>query len=400
MRMSSLAALAAVCLAGCAHSAGAASAHDAGPVGIAPALSPPAPAAPALASASAPAPAPSPPYADVAAFVSDLDAQLAALAAEGYGGAVVVERGDEVLLARGYGYANRAAKVPFTVDTVAQIASVTKSQTGAAIAALVASGRVALSDPLGKFVPEAPEPGRSRTIAQLLTHSSGLADICTDDFVRQPEAMLVSRCLAMPLAFPVGEDNYSNLGYSALGLVIERVTGKPWEAALRELVWRPMGVEGIATQFPRVPPAQLARGYLNGVEQPELTGQLRKLGGEDWALRGNGALSASARTMIRYVDAVVDGGQVYPPAALALLRQPVAGQSGRVREGYGMVFRYDEAGEMTRMGHSGSDGVFLTYLGWLPKNDVRFYFVGNNGEEEAQKALGAVIRSANRIPPR
>lgn len=339
------------------------------------------------------------PFDNTAEFAAELGLQLRQLEKSGYAGTVLVEQGHQVLFAQGYGYANRRARVRFTPDTVAQIASVTKSQTGAAVAALIAKGQVALSDPVAKFVPEAPEPGRSRTIAQLLTHSSGLADICTDDFVHQSEETLVTQCLARPLAYAVGEDNYSNLGYSTLGLVTQRVTGKPWEEAVRQLVWEPMGITGIASQFPEVPEKEIARGYLAGVEHPELSAQLRKLNTDDWALRGNGSLSASTRSMIRYIDAVVDGSTAYPAAATALLRQPVTGQVGAVREGFGMVMRYDQAGAMTRMGHSGSDGVFLSYLGWLPKNDVRFYFIGNNGEDEAQKALTAVIRTLARIPP-
>jgi CubicO group peptidase (beta-lactamase class C family) len=337
---------------------------------------------------------------DDRAFSDALDKQLSALEAEGFGGAVVIEQGQRVVFSRGYGYANREAGVRFTPDTVAQVASITKSQTAAAIAMLIGDGRVALTDPLGKFVPEAPEPGRSRTIAQLLAHSSGLADTCTDDFVRQSERMLVDKCLALPLAYPVGSDNYSNMGYSALALVVQRVTGMNWEAALKARVWQPLGLTGIATQFPRVPPAQLARGYDKGVASPELSHRIEALKGDDWALRGNGALSASARSMVRYVDRVVDGTKGLPPSVRTMLLAPVPGQEGKVREGFGMVFRYNDAGQMIRMGHSGSDGVFLSYLGWLPRNDVRFYFVGNNGEDEAQKALTAVLVAMSRIPPR
>jgi len=105
---------------------------------------------------------------DAQQAVAEIDRQMTEAAAEGFGGAVVIEQGGKMLLAKGYGFADRERKVPFTPDTVAQIGSITKSQTAAALATLIAEGRVALSDPLSKFVPEAREPGRSRTVAQLV----------------------------------------------------------------------------------------------------------------------------------------------------------------------------------------------------------------------------------------
>jgi CubicO group peptidase (beta-lactamase class C family) len=331
--------------------------------------------------------------------IAAIDQALTDAAAKGFGGAVIVEQGGKTLLAKGYGFADRERRIPFTPDTVAQIGSITKSQTAAALVTLIAEGKVKLSDSVSKFVPEAPEPGRSRTVEQLASHSSGLLDSCTDDFEPQSEAMLISTCLARPLAHKVGEDEYSNMAYSVLALIIQRVTGKPWEEALRERVWNPLGMKAVGFYFRGVPDDQFSRGYLKNVEQPVISREIAKLHGSDWALRGNGGIQASSRAMIRFLDGVLDPNGGYPAAARKILLSPVPGQSGDIREGFGFAFRYNDDGSLYRMGHAGSDGTFFSYLCWFPANDVRFYFVGNNGEDEAKAVLLTALKAASHLPP-
>jgi len=335
---------------------------------------------------------------DAATTVAAIDKALKEAEAKGFGGAVIVEQSGRTLLSKGYGYADRERRIRFTPDTIAQIGSITKSQTGAALATLIAEDKVKLSDPVSKFVPEAPDPGRSRTIAQLASHSSGLLDTCTEDFEPQSEAMLVSTCLARPLAFKVGEDNYSNMGYSVLALIVQRVTGKPWEEALRERVWAPLGMTDIGFYFRGTPDDQFSRGYLKNVEQPVISREIAKLHGSDWALRGNGGIQASSRTMMRFLDGILDPDGGFPAAARSILLSPVPGQSGEVQEGFGLAFRFEPDGTPIRIGHAGSDGTFFSYLGWLRKNDVRMYIVGNNGEEEVRPLIQQVLKLALALP--
>ena len=331
--------------------------------------------------------------------IDDIDALLSAAVQTGFGGAVIIQQGDHLLMAKGYGFANRDRRIPFETSTIAQIGSITKSQTGAAIATLIAEGKVSLHAQVGRYIPEAPEPGRSRTIAQLLSHSSGLLDICGNDFARMSEAKLVSDCLARPLAHPPGEDHYSNTGYSVLALVAQRVTGKPWQDLVRTNVWAPMGLRDIGFYFSGRSDDRFARGYLNNVTQPVISRSVAKLGGEDWALRGNGGVQASAETMIRFLNGLLSPTGGLSPAARRQMLAPVPGQSGEVREGYGLAFRYDPQDKLVRMGHAGSDGTFFSYLGWMATNDVRLYFVGNNGEPQVKPLLQETLKRVLQLPP-
>ena len=214
-------------------------------------------------------PVPAPPAAEkTAEIIAGIDRTLSDAAANGFGGAIIIEQGHRTLLSKGYGYADRKRRLAFTPGTIAQIGSITKNLTAAALATLIAEHKVALSDTVAKFFPEAPEPGRSRSIAQLLSHRSGLLESCTEDFHRQSEAMLVRTCLAKPLAHAPGEDEYSNMGYSVLALIIQRVTGERWENAVRERVWKPLGMRDIGFTFRGRSDDRFARGDMgpDGIE--------------------------------------------------------------------------------------------------------------------------------------
>jgi CubicO group peptidase (beta-lactamase class C family) len=331
-------------------------------------------------------------------ILRDVDAKLTAAASQGFGGALIIKRGNQVLLSKGYGFADREKRLAFLPSTVAQIGSVTKSQTGTAIARLISSGAVSLDAPLGQYVREAPEPGRSRTISQLLSHSSGLVDTCAEDFDPLGEGEFVSRCLAIPLAFKPGENHYSNMGYSALALVVQRVTKREWESEVRSAVWRPLKLRAIGFTFDEKADATFARGYQDGVPQTVISRSIAKLHGKDWTLRGNGGVQASAEAMIAFLDGVLAAQGKLPSQARHLLLNPVPGQVGSTRQGFGLEFNYDDMGKLDRVGHFGTDGVFLSYLCWLPGNDVRFYFVGNSGIADVQTQLKAVLKAAVNLP--
>jgi CubicO group peptidase (beta-lactamase class C family) len=92
------------------------------------------------------------------------------------GMSVAVLRGDSVLLARGYGFANLEHRVPATDSTVYQSASLGKQFTAAAIVTLAREGRLHLDDSIRRYFPEGPPAWRAITIRHLLTHTSGIPD--------------------------------------------------------------------------------------------------------------------------------------------------------------------------------------------------------------------------------
>jgi CubicO group peptidase (beta-lactamase class C family) len=323
-----------------------------------------------------------------------------AAAARGFGGAIVATIKGEVVLSAGYGLANRETAVPFTVDTPAQVGSITKLFTGLAASQLIAEGKLDPNVPIRRYLPESADPAAGATLHQLLTHTAGLSDYCGDDFAPRTRAELLSVCMAKPLEFPSGSSHYSNMGVSFAAAVIEHVSGKRWEDYLRERIWSPFGMKDTGWTFPGRDSASFAVGYLNDKPQGVISNRIAALGGADWHLKGNGGMQASAADMLRFYRGLMS----QPEAVRAILLAPHAdGESRDVKDGYGLFFRFDASGQMYRAGHSGSDGVFFSYLAIYPHRDAFFYFVGNNGEAAAKSELVKVLElfqhSLGIVPP-
>ena len=164
----------------------------------------------------------------------------------------VVTRGGKVVASGAYGFADLENRVPAAPGTVYAIGSLTKTFTAAAVLALADDGKLSLDDPLGKFVPSFPEPGRSATVRQLLNHTSGIRSMTGlgprywAQAGREIEpADLVTLFANEPSDFPPGTAyRYSNSGYVLLGLVVEKASGMPWGAFVAKRLLVPLGLAG------------------------------------------------------------------------------------------------------------------------------------------------------------
>jgi CubicO group peptidase (beta-lactamase class C family) len=141
---------------------------------------------------------------------------------------VAVLRGDSVLLARGYGFANVEHHVPATDSTVYMVGSLTKPFTAAAIVLLSQQRRLELDDPITRYLPEGREVWSKVTIRHLLTHTAGVPQDTALDPRRDYSESEMVRSAAQPLEFEPGAlESYSSTGYALLGVIIHRVTGAP-----------------------------------------------------------------------------------------------------------------------------------------------------------------------------
>ena len=177
------------------------------------------------------------------------DAYLTAWANQGrFSGAVLIAKGDKVLLRKGYGNANFELNVANTPDTVFRIGSITKSFTALSILQLEEKGLLKLSDPVAKYVPELPAAWSEITIHQLLCHKSGIPDfVNAKAYSDLADSQFVEKALKeyadKPLLTKPGEVlRYSNSGYILLGRVIEHVTGESYRDYLIANILKPAGM--------------------------------------------------------------------------------------------------------------------------------------------------------------
>ena len=186
-----------------------------------------------------------------AARLSRIDAVVEEAIAHGDlpGAVVLVGRGDRIVFRKAYG--NRAvvpSREPMTVDTVFDVASLTKPiATATSVMILVERGRLALADPVARYIPDFAAGGGDRekvTVAELLTHRAGFApDDPLELYTGSPEEIF-QRKYRQPLESPPGSRfRYSDVGYEILGELVRKVSGMPLDEFSEQEIFRPLGMK-------------------------------------------------------------------------------------------------------------------------------------------------------------
>jgi CubicO group peptidase (beta-lactamase class C family) len=180
-------------------------------------------------------------------------------------GAVLVARGDEVLFQGGYGKSNLELDVPNTPETVFRLGSLTKQFTAAAILQLQDQGRLSVNDTLDRYLPDAPHAGEV-TLAQLLSHSSGIPDSLASPGLELRQAHtpdeMISLVAGQPLEFTPGSQyHYCNVCYLMLGRIIEIESGQSYADYMAEHIFQPAGMTATGVDDASIIVPHRAAGY-------------------------------------------------------------------------------------------------------------------------------------------
>jgi len=186
-------------------------------------------------------------------------------------GSVLVARGNDIILDKGYGFANLEWNIPNSPTTKFRLGSITKQFTAACILLLEERGKLSVNDPVKKYMPDAPAAWDKITIFNLLTHTSGIPNFTsfpnyhsTEPFPAAP-AELVARFRDKPLDFEPGTKmNYSNSGYVLLGYLIEKITGESYAKFVQENIFTPLGMKDSGYDSNSAVIPERASGYTPG----------------------------------------------------------------------------------------------------------------------------------------
>jgi len=321
---------------------------------------------------------------------SDLDAIASSYyPATEPGAAVLVTKDGEVLLRKGYGLADLEQGIPIEPDMVFRIGSVTKQFTAAAILLLEEEGKLSVEDDLRKHLPDYPTSGRAITIAQLLTHTSGIRSY-TDmpDFgKRMREDMSVEEIIALfrdePLGFEPGEKYaYNNSGYVLLGAIIEKASGKTYEAYLRERIFEPLGMSqtyyGSAS---RIIPKR-AQGY-DGVNAEFENAEYLSM----TLPYAAGSLLSTVDDLAKW-DRALEGTGLLSQASLDKWWKPFSLANGEsIHYGYGWSISSYQGHRV--VGHGGGINGFTCQLLRMPEDRVFVTVLTNRNDEKANPGLVA-----------
>ena len=232
---------------------------------------------------------------------------------------MVVSKG-KVLHLECTGYADIASQRPMTPETLFWIASMTKPVTGAAILMLQDAGKLKVSDPVAKYLPEFAElktpSGKPAniTITQILTHTSGLGE-ASGPAARQAKTLadLVPIWMAAPMQFEPGEKwQYCQSGMNAAGRIVEVVSGMTFDAFLQKRLFNPLGMKRTTFYLNDDHPAALVTAYARNKD----TGVLEPVpprpeyGPRDRPPQGNGGLYSTAPDYARFCQMLLNGGKL------------------------------------------------------------------------------------------
>jgi CubicO group peptidase (beta-lactamase class C family) len=306
-----------------------------------------------------------------------------------FNGSALVAKNGVILLNKGYGYRNATDKVANHEQTIFQLGSVTKQFTSAVILKLQEEKKLTVSDKLSKYFPGYPK-GDSITIEQLLTHTSGIYNYTNDQkFMANEVTKSANREMMMalfkdkPLDFSPGSSwSYSNSGYSLLGYIIEAVTKKPYEQAVRKYIFTPLKMTHSGFDFTHLKSNEKAIGYfkLNDKEKVE-------------APIVDSSVSFSAGAIYSTIgDLYLWHKALQKNSILSREQQEKAYTPVKNRYGYG--WSIDSIEGKRRVSHGGGIHGFITTIARVQEDDICIVLLSNASNTtvgEISKSIFAIL---------
>ena len=251
-----------------------------------------------------------------------LDRWLETQVSGGFRGQVLLERDGLVALDRAYGVADEASGAKASTDTLYYIGSLAKMFTSAVVLQMEAEKKLKLSDPIGRHIDGVPRDKARITIKHLLNHTSGIVANHPDPFSKLDRNAFLKWFLATPLESKPGKKHgYSNVGYSVLAAMIERIDGGSFQESVRRRVFAPAGMndtfflDEITPHLDRV-----AVGSGEKVKKYGVDGRANSYGGT-WLRLGPGGIVSTARDLFKW-DQALRAGNVLDAAMYKVATTP------------------------------------------------------------------------------
>lgn len=364
-----------------------------------------------------------------------LEASIEALAEElGLPGAMVLLSTPQGEITVGYGTTELGAATPPRADIHFRAASNTKTMTAAAIVQMIQDGKLGFDDPVARYVDGVPN-GDEITIARLLTMRSGLFNFTSapelaESLDRDPgKVWTAQEVLALafeePPAFAPGAAyEYNNTNYYLLGLVAERIDGKPLAAIFQDRLFGPLGMTdtllppGNSSEMPE----PYAHGYLYGgasyalvdAAYPEELQAAARAGAlapndDTWqnpsAYYAAGGVISTAADLATWMRALV-GGELFDAEMqqrwLASPEAPEPGASAMQKYGYGISTL--SFGPNVIYYHGGEMPGYQSFMGYDPENDVTLVIWTNltlalDGRQTANALMVQILDEIYAVSP-
>jgi CubicO group peptidase (beta-lactamase class C family) len=299
-------------------------------------------------------------------------------------GAVLVAKGSDVLLSKGYGFANLEWDIPNSPSAKFRLGSITKQFTAAAILLLEERGTLKVDERVKTYMPDLPTAWDRITVRNLLTHSGGIPNFTALPTYREMQVSPASldKIIGMvrdrPLDFEAGEKmSYSNSGYIVLGALIEKLTGGSYADFVQKNLFAPLGMHdsGYDSNIAIIP--HRAAGYVAGPNGFANAGYIHMS-----VPHAAGALYSTTLDLLKWEQALF-AGKVVSAASLQKMTTPF-------KNDYAFGLTIHTLKDRKVIGHDGGIDGFNTHMAYYPDSKVIVIVLGNvNGR--APTEIGAKL---------
>lgn len=330
---------------------------------------------------------------DTSALYKKLDEYLSsAVKVYKFNGSVLIARKGKIILQKGYGWKNVPDRKLNDSGSIFQIGSLTKPFTAELILKLQEQGKLSIHDKLNQYFPDYPK-GDKITIENLLTHTSGIHNY-TDDIDIKDTAIIshpvtqqkvVDAFINRRMEFKPGTKfSYCNSDYYLLGMIIEQVTGKTYEKAVRETIFDPLKMNHSGFDFIHLNDTSKTSGYIEISKEK----QVLNYSVDSTVYYSAGGMYSTTGDLYKWARSI---------ANKQILSEDSWKQAFTPRlEKYGLGWWIDTLYNRKYIYHSGGLIGFMSFLSYYPDDDVTIILLnnfGNYGNNLApiQNALSAIM---------
>jgi CubicO group peptidase (beta-lactamase class C family) len=298
------------------------------------------------------------------------------------GAVVVIVRDGEVLFEKGYGYSDQAARAPVDPKrTLFRVASNSKMFVWTAVMQLVEQGRLDLNADVNQYLKGVRIPAtypQPVTMANLMTHTAGFEDMVVGLFTHSPTSMrpladVIRDKIPARVFLPGRVTAYSNYGTALAGLIVEQISGVPYELYLRQRILDPLGMQHATLAQPL--PANLAPDMSKGYHWDG--GKLQEKPFEYVPLAPCGGMSIAGDDMARFMIAELnDAAGILKPETARLMRERLISYSPAVPGMLHGFMGWEVNGE-SAFGHGGDTVWFHSQTLMDPARKLGFFIAYN-----------------------
>lgn len=313
-----------------------------------------------------------------------IDSYLESSVTNGFSGAVLVSKKGEIILSKGYGWADRKNKIPNSPSTVFNIGSVTKQFTASAILKLVEQGKIKTSDKISSYFVQIPLDKRNITIHQLLTHTSGISSR-TGGF-RYNEASkekFINVFYNSKLQSKPGTKyQYANANYIILAAIIESVTKQTYSSFLNDYLFKPALMKSTGYKSINFSTERLAHGYYYNRSDENwadwgTTQQHLPYNNKHWYSIGKGDIHSTVEDLYKW-HLALKNNKVLASQTRLKQESPYVAENDKLTSYYGYGWAITKSNRATKIvAHNGSNGLYFTDFVRFIEDDVVIIYITN-----------------------